>query len=473
MAERSAGWDSEMWTRRLGWIEPIEAATRLAALPGLAVLDSAMRHDTLGRCSYVCADPFGRFVVDAEGVSRWNGAVIGGGPFDALRACLSRHPLDPVAGLPPFQGGAVGAFSYEFGWGLEGRQPPSPRAGDDLHLAFHDVVVAFDHREERCWLLASGHPAVGAAARRARAAARLDAFEALLRHPAPPAAPPTTIDWHPEAVRDAHRAAVERVRELILAGDIYQANVAQRFLATMPDGAAPWDLYRHLRAANPAPFAAYLDQGARKILSSSPELFLRSDGHRVETRPIKGTARREAEPVADRAAAAALAASTKNRAENVMIVDLLRNDLSRVCEPDSVAVPTLCAVESYAGLHHLVSAVTGTLRRGVDALDLLAASFPGGSITGAPKLRAMEIIAAVEGRSRGVYCGAIGWIGFDGAMALNIAIRTVVVEDRALELAVGGGITLLSDPDEEYEETLVKADRVFAAFANRRVSESA
>ena len=335
------------------------------------------------------------------------------------------------------------------------------------------MVVAFDHREERCWLLASGHPAVGAAARRARAAERLDAFEALLRDSTPSDAPPTTIEWHPEAGRDAHRAAVERVRELILAGDIYQANVAQRFLATMPDGAAPWDLYRHLRAANPAPFAAYLDQGARKILSSSPELFLRSDGHRVETRPIKGTARREAEPVADRAAAAALAASAKNRAENVMIVDLLRSDLSRVCEPDSVAVPTLCTVESYAGLHHLVSAVTGTLRHGVDALDLLAASFPGGSITGAPKLRAMEIIAAVEGRSRDVYCGAIGWIGFDGAMALNIAIRTIVAEGRGLELAVGGGITLLSDPDEEYEETLVKADRVFAAFANRRVSESA
>ncbi len=473
MAERAAGWDSEMWTRRLGWMEPIEAAARLADLPGLAVLDSAMRHDTLGRYSYVCADPFGRFVVDAAATPRWNGASITAKPLDALRTCLRRYPLDPVAGLPPFQGGAVGAISYEFGWRLEGRQPPSPRVSDDLHLAFHDVVLAFDHREERCWLLASGNPAVGAAARRVRAGERLDRFEALLSRPAPQAAPPTTIDWHPEAGRDAHRAAVERVRELILAGDIYQANVAQRFLATRPDGATPWGLYRHLRLANPAPFAAYLDQGARQILSSSPELFLRSDGHHVETRPIKGTARREDAPTADREAAAALAASAKNRAENVMIVDLLRNDLSRVCEADSVAVPTLCAVESYAGLHHLVSAVTGTLRRGTDALDLLAASFPGGSITGAPKLRAMEIIAAIEGRSRGTYCGALGWIGFDGAMALNIAIRTVVAQGRALELAVGGGITLLSDPDEEYEETLVKADRVFAAFADRRVSEPA
>ncbi len=469
----AAGWDSEMWTRRLGWMEPIEAAARLAALPGLAVLDSARYHDTLGRFSYVCADPFGRFVVDAAGTPRWNGRVLTQAPLDALRACLRRYSLAPVAGLPPFQGGAIGSVGYEFGWGLEDRQPPSPRVTDDLDLALHDVVLAFDHRDERCWLIASGHPAAEGAPRRARAAERLDAFEALLRCPAPQAELPTIIDWRPAAGRDAHRAAVEQVRELILAGDIYQANVAQRFVATMPHGVAPWDLYRHLRAANPAPFAAYLDLGERKILSSSPELFLRCDGRRVETRPIKGTARREDDVAADRAAAAALAASEKNRAENVMIVDLLRNDLSRVCEADSIAVPTLCAVESYAGLHHLVSAVTGTLRPGADAIDLLAASFPGGSITGAPKLRAMEIIAAIEGRSRGEYCGAIGWIGFDGAMALNIAIRTVVAEGRTLDLAVGGGITLMSDPDEEYEETLVKAERVFAAFAERRVSEPA
>ena len=266
---------------------------------------------------------------------------------------------------------------------------------------------------------------------------------------------------------------MERVRALILAGDIYQANVAQSFVATRPDGVASFDLYRQLRAANPAPFAAYLDQGGRQILSSSPELFLRSDGRRVETRPIKGTARRDTDPAADRAAADALAASAKNRAENVMIVDLLRNDLSRVCKPASVSVPTLCAVESYAGLHHLVSAVTGTLRPEVDTLDLVAASFPGGSITGAPKLRAMEIIAAIEGRARGEYCGAIGWLGFDGAMALNIAIRTIVATGDQFEFAVGGGITLLSDPDEEFEETLVKAGRLFAAFAPRRVSEPA
>ncbi len=462
-----------MWTRRLGWIEPIEAAARFAGLPGLAMLDSAMRHDTQGRFSYVCADPFGRFVVDREGIPRWNGEALAAAPMEALRACLGRYPLESSAALPPFQGGAVGSISYEFGWGLENRRPPATRVTDDLHLAFYDVVFAFDHREERCWLIASGYPADDDTARRVRAEERLDRFEAVLGRRAAPRAATPRIDWRPAAGRDAHCAAVERVRELILAGDIYQANVAQRFLATRPAGAAPWDLYRNLRAANPAPFASYLDQGARQILSSSPELFLRSDSRRVETRPIKGTARREDDPGTDRAAAIALATSAKNRAENVMIVDLLRNDLSRVCEADSVAVPTLCAVESYAGLHHLVSAVTGTLRPGVDTLDLLAASFPGGSITGAPKLRAMEVIAAIEGRSRGAYCGAIGWLGFDGAIALNIAIRTIVAEGHTLEFSVGGGITLLSDPDDEYEETLVKANRLLAAFADQRVSEPA
>ena len=265
--------------------------------------------------------------------------------------------------------------------------------------------------------------------------------------------------------RDAFCAGVERVKAHIRAGDVYQANISQRFLATLPADSKLLSVYEALRHANPAPFGGYLQQGERTILSSSPELFLRTDGHVVETRPIKGTVRRGLDASADRAAARALSASRKDRAENVMIVDLLRNDLSRVCRPDSIDVPDLCAVESYAGLHHLVSSVTGELRREHDALDLLAASFPGGSITGAPKLRAMEVIAEIEGQSRGPYCGAIGCIGFDGSMDLAIAIRTLVVDGGIAELRVGGGITLLSDAAEEYEETLVKASRIFEAFA--------
>lgn len=461
-----------MWSRQLGWMEPIEAAARLSRLPGLRFLDSAMRHPALGRFSYVCAEPFGRFVVDATGVARWNDAAVAGRPLDALRTLLARFAIAPVAGLPPFQGGAIGAISYEFGWTLEGREPPQPRGCDDLDFAFHDVVLAFDHVEGRCVLIASGHPAE-AGEQEAQAARRLDRFEALLARPAPPTAATPPVAWEAVGSRETHADAIAAVRELILAGDIYQANIARRFTAAVPANLEPFELYRRLRDANPAPYGAYLDLGMRQVLSTSPELFLQTDGRAVETRPIKGTRGRVADPAADGAAAAALRASAKDRAENIMIVDLLRNDLSRVCRPESVAVPAICEVESYAGLHHLVSAVTGTLRSDADALDLIATSFPGGSITGAPKLRAMEIIAAIEGRSRGAYCGAIGWFGFDGAMALNIAIRTVVVTGDTMEFAAGGGITLLSNADDEYEETRVKASRLLAAFAPARIAEPA
>ena len=464
-------------------MEPIDAASRLVGSPFLCVLDSAMPHQGLGRYSYVAVDPFGTFT--SRGAHAfWNGAPVPGGPLVALRDRLARHKTEKIPGLPPFQGGAIGAFAYEFGWALEHRMAPARPLGDDVHLAFHDVVLAFDHEARRCWLVSSGFPEVQPTARAARAKARLEAFaERLRRDPVATHREAPEIAWRPTASRDAHGAHVEKVKAHIRAGDIYQANIAQRFVASMPAGASAWDLYRVLRAANPAPFAAYLDCGSRHVLSSSPELFLRARGREVETRratdligdvrevetrPIKGTARRGADPLADRAAARTLLASRKDRAENVMIVDLLRNDLSRVCSPESVAVPRLCELETYAGLHHLVSSVTGTLRDGTDALDLFAASFPGGSITGAPKLRAMEIIAEIEGASRGLYCGAIGAIGFDGDMVLNIAIRTIVADGGALELRVGGGITMLSEPDIEYEETLTKARRILDAFAPRR-----
>lgn len=457
-----------MWIRQLEWIDPIEAASRLAGLPSLALLDSAMAHPTLGRYSYLAADPFGIFRV-RDGRAFWNDEPEPEGPLAALRGRLARFPIDRRQDLPPFQGGAIGFVGYEFGWSLEGRQSPVAGHGDDVRLAFYDLVVAFDHVAERCWLVASGHLAPTPDARRARAKARLDAFEDRLAHiptAAPPAAPTTT--WEQGVSREAYGAGVERVKAYIRDGDIYQANIAQRFEARLPRESDAWQIYRRVREQNPAPFAAYLDCGARKILSTSPESFLRCDGRRVETRPIKGTARRDADAFADSKVAAALLASRKDRAENVMIVDLLRNDLAKVCVPDSVEVPVLCGLESYAGLHHLVSAVTGELAPGRDAIDLLAATFPGGSITGAPKIRAMEIISEIEGFARNVYCGAIGALGFDGSLDLNIAIRTITIEDGRMTLCAGGGITLLSDPEAEYEETLTKARRLFAAFAPDR-----
>ncbi|MBK3422693.1 aminodeoxychorismate synthase component I, partial [Methylobacterium ajmalii] len=288
-----------------------------------------------------------------------------------------------------------------------------------------------------------------------------------LSRPAPEGAPAPVapLAWRSNFTAEAYARAVERVRDYIRAGDIYQANIAQRFEATLPPGFDAFAFYRRLRARNPATFAAYLEGDGLTLASSSPERFLRLDRRAVETRPIKGTARRADDPAQDRARAEALAADPKERAENVMIVDLLRNDLSRICAPHSVAVPTLCGIETYAGVHHLVSAVTGTLKEGADGLDLLAATFPGGSITGAPKLRAMDIITEIEGDAREAYCGAIGWIGFDGSLDTSIAIRTVMLDDTCAVLQAGGGVTLLSDPESEYRETLTKAERVFSAFA--------
>ena len=264
--------------------------------------------------------------------------------------------------------------------------------------------------------------------------------------------------------RESYVHAVERVREYVRAGDVFQANLSQRFEAPAPE--PPFDLYRRLRERNAAPFAAYFDFGDGVVASASPELFLRLEGDRVETRPIKGTSPRGWTPRHDSALGVALSESEKDRAENVMIVDLLRNDLSRVCRDHSVEVPELCEVERYATVHHLASTVVGRLRAGLGAVDLLRATWPGGSITGAPKVRAMEIIAELEPTRRGVYTGSLGYVSFAGAMETSIAIRTFVVKDGRALFQAGGGIVADSDPEREYEETLDKARGMVAALAH-------
>ena len=283
------------------------------------------------------------------------------------------------------------------------------------------------------------------------------------RGPRPEPAVPGPIAFRSGLDRRAYEAGVERIRRHIADGDIYQANLTRRLEA--PFEGDPWDLYRRLRTGDPSLFSAYLDLGPgqltghpRALLSASPEPFLSVDaeGH-VTADPIKGTRPRGRDAATDRALARELLSSDKDRAENVMIVDVLRNDLGRVCRPGSVRVPRLCRLERTAAVQHLVSTVTGVLAEGRDAFDLLAASFPGGSITGAPKIRAMEILEGLEPVRRGPYTGAIGWIGPDGAMQTSIVIRTFVADGRRLTLHVGGGITWKSDPAAEWEETVTKA----------------
>jgi para-aminobenzoate synthetase component 1 len=464
-----------MWHRELDPIETIDAAERLSSLRGMAFLDSAMRHPVLGRYSYLAAEPFGTLVV-REGAARWNGAPQEGPPLEVLRALLDRYRCETAPRLPPFQGGCIGYFAYDFARRLETLAPPKRNGAqcDEVALHFYDVVLAFDHQQGRCWLVASGFPEIDPKRRELRARARLDQVAGQLkRRPEPARADrhaESAIAWESNFSRQTYMAAVARVKEYILSGDIYQANISQRFVATLPTNFEHWSFYRKLRRENPATFAAFLSFGDLSLASSSPERFLRLQDGRVETRPIKGTEKRFADVKLDQEAALRLQNSAKDRAENIMIVDLMRNDLSRVCAPGTVEAPLLCALESYASVHHLVSVVTGRLRDGADAIDLFQACFPGGSVTGAPKIRSMDIIAELEEQARQVYCGAIGYLGFDGSLDTNIAIRTVILRDGAAIFQAGGGVTLMSDPAQEYEETLAKAQRIFAAFEGARLA---
>jgi len=450
----------------IAWRDPFDAAQRLAARPGFAFLDSALPHPSLGRYSYIGIEPFGVFS-SVAGETSWNGHRCAEQPIETLKKLFGQFTFEPAAGLPPFRGGAIGAIPYDFGWRLDGLElrGPHPEGRDPLHFSFYDLVLAFDRVQERAYIFSSGFPETDRVKRQARAMQRLDEMRAALEdQPAPLGQLPPVGGWTSNFTQAAYHAAVEQVRTHILDGDIYQANISQRFTATLPPEFSPFAFYASLRQTNPAPFAAYLTCGDRVVASSSPELLLRKRGALVETRPIKGTIARSPDEAEDASRRETLLASEKDRAENIMIVDLLRNDLSRVSEPFSVEVPVLCGLESYAGIHHLVSVVTGRLSPGKDAIDLLATAFPGGSITGAPKRRAMQIIAAIEKLPRGYYCGSIGYIGFDGGMDMNIAIRTAVITADETQIQAGGGITRPSEPQAEYEETFAKVKRLFAAI---------
>jgi len=417
---------------------PLEAFAAASGRPGVAFLDAAANPPQLGRWSYLATDPVETLTGSA---AEW--------PQAAARLRAGFHPpqRESSGELPPFRGGWIGWFSYEFGRAFDAQPiaPADTQRIPDFSLARYESLLAWDHQTGTCWQV--GEQAMGESSRKGAA---------------------TSISGEPVAnfTREQYIAAVASVIERILAGDIFQANLSQQFV--QPFAGDTITLYHALRRRAGGSHSAYIERDGIKVLSVSPERFFSYDPVRrlAETRPIKGTRPRDHDDLArDAALASELRTSEKDRAENVMIVDLMRNDLHRVSLPDSVVVPSLCELESHAAVHHLVSTVQGTLAPGRDVLDLLAATFPGGSITGAPKLRAMEIIAELETVARGVYCGAIGWIGDDGGADLNIAIRTVTVTDGVASLGAGGGITALSDPGQEYQETLDKAAALLAALA--------
>jgi para-aminobenzoate synthetase component I len=369
-------------------------------------------------------------------------------PFVLLRQYLA---ADAQPTSLPFTGGAIGYFGYDLARRIERlNRDHDAIAVPDMAVGIYDWAVVVDHAQRASWLVgAERDPAT---------AANWDALVALFSGDAqatdrqPFRVGPVTCNFTP----DAYRQAFTRIQAYINAGDCYQVNLAQCF--TAPVSGDAWLGYQALRRINPAPYSAYLNFPEVQVLSSSPERFLAVRQGVVETRPIKGTRPRAVAPAADAALAQELQASEKDRAENLMIVDLLRNDLGKVCKPGSVAVPRLFEIESFASVHHLVSTVTGQLAAGCDAVGLLRASFPGGSITGAPKLRAMQIIEELEPDRRGVYCGAIGWLGFNGDMDSNIAIRTLVSVNGELRFCAGGGIVADSQAEAEYQECFDKAE---------------
>lgn len=372
-------------------------------------------------------------------------------PFVLLgRELEGRHAA--AADDLPFVGGAIGYFSYDLGRRLE-RLPVIACDRDtlpEMAVGIYQWAVIVDHRERVAWLAGHCHDAIEKA-RLQRLAAKLSSNNgAVRRRPFRVTSPITS-----NLTRSEYLAAFDRIQHYIREGDCYQVNLAQRFSARVEGD--PWLAYRQLRRINPAPYGAYLGLPFVQILSASPERFLRVAHAAVETKPIKGTRPRSPIVEVDSLLARELASSEKDRAENLMIVDLLRNDLSKCCAAGSVKVPKLFDVESFATVHHLVSTVTGRLDAHSHAIDLLRACFPGGSITGAPKLRAMEIIEELEPERRSVYCGSIGYVGFDGDMDTNIAIRTLTVTRGTATVAAGGGIVFDSVGEQEYQETLDKA----------------
>ena len=428
-------------------------------------LDSSRPGGQMGRWSFMGSDPFlvlktfGRRIIMEENGRRREFVA---NPFEVLRQQLNRFSLER-GDLPfPFIGGAVGFFSYDLGRMVE--ELPDQTENDldtpDIYLGFYSTVLAIDHQENRYYIIASGLPLPGEDAY-AKAKSDIAAMQEKINQPVDLPDPWSEADIGTDDIStyfspDTYGEAVERIRDYITAGDIYQANMTQRFDA--PLKMTPYQLYRRLRQANPAPFAAYLDCGENfHVLSSSPERYILLADNVVETRPIKGTLPRGKTPEEDQANREALLASEKDRAELVMIIDLERNDLGRVCTYGTVHVPELIVLEKYATVFHLVSTVRGKLDPSKDFVDLLKASFPGGSITGAPKIRAMEIIEEQEPVRRGVYTGSIGYIGFDNSADLNIVIRTLVAKDQNVHLQVGGAIVFDSEPATEYQETLHKA----------------
>jgi anthranilate synthase component 1 len=457
------------------WWTPVGAFHRLAGSePDVFLLESVEGGERVGRYSFLGRRPFlvvkGRgdeLHIEGRDAPRFRG--LGGTPLERLEAIFEAYRTEPVPGLPPFTSGAVGYFGYEtVRWVERLPERNRPRAPeDDLTLIFLEEVAVFDHVRRRLTLVANACRGDGEdpGPLHDRAVARLDAMETALyaagsppaAAPAPAALPEPAANLSPEEFRDR----VRRAKEYIAAGDVFQVVLSQRF--TVPSPASDLQLYRALRAVNPSPYMFLLRLEEWSAVGSSPEPLLRVTGDRLEYRPIAGTAPRSGDPAEDERRAGALAADPKERAEHVMLVDLGRNDLGRVAATGTVRVEELMVVERYSHVMHLVSGLSGRLRPELGPLDALYACFPAGTVSGAPKVRAMELIEELEPDHRGIYAGAVGYLDFSGNLDTCIALRTMTVRKGRVSVQAGAGIVADSDPHREYEETRHKARALLEA----------
>ena len=444
----------------------IEIFSKLQNMPYSLLLDSADTKHPDSKYSFIAFMPI-------ETIEAKNGQLVltnakeqkkieSSDPFAFLQKRLKFYRLSALKNdnLPPFQGGAAGFFGYDLGRSIENLPSNAKDNPDmpDMAIGIYDQVIAFDHSNNQCTLIIQSDSEETAQIKYQHFIKTLDS-----------AAPETDFtpfepEWKSNFSESRYKMQVKRIINYIHQGDIFQANMTQRFDAELPNNFDAFAHYLNMREISAAPFASFFNIGNIKISSSSPERFLVVNDREVQTKPIKGTRPHVDDPCMDQLHRNSLENSEKDRAENIMIVDLMRNDLSKVCNPNSVEILKLCALETFTNVHHLVSTVAAKLRHGYDALDLLRACFPGGSITGAPKIRSMEIIEELEPTRRGPYCGSMGYIGFDGTMDTNILIRTLVYQGNKVSFQVGGGVVADSNPEEEYQETLDKASGIFRSF---------
>jgi len=442
--------------KELPFIDPIKILFILKDNIDTVFLDSSKTHKHYGRYSFITFNPV-RIFDPNDSLSLADQLA----EFEQLKKDLSYEFKD----LPPFIGGLAGFLSYDFNQQLEPiLANNSPKTAPDYWFGLYNQVFAFDYEQNKCYLIVTKlnnssddleHRLSNLEALYQQAVTTLEDISNYLI---------PTIKLDSNFSKDAYLKAIDKEINYIHNGDIFEVNLAQCFSGTAPDSLDNFQLYQKLRSINSAPFSAYLNLGYLKILSASPERFLKVNDNQIEVRPIKGTIKSDLDPQVDKKLVKKLEESIKDRAENIMIVDLMRNDLSKICIPDTVIVNQLCKDESFTNLHHLVSVINGELKEKILTFDIIKACFPGGSITGAPKIRAMQIISELEPCARGIYCGSIGYFSLNGNIDLSIAIRTIIINKQNISLYSGGAITLQSNPEEEYQETMLKAQKMLEVF---------